>query len=266
MRHALSAFLLIAAASSAAAQTDDDVTVNPPPGSAQVLIDPGTGQARVVPPLLMPGENEAPIKLHMPRRHRAGETPSVATAPPPRVTHVARAPAATQPTPSVSSTPLSDLTDLATAPPPKPAAAVRKPTRSVAAVPPPVEQSPQRTASVEPPRKVTPHSAMGQARDVIIFSANASDPTATAISDIKSLAGQLNAALSDSETHIQLMAYGGPRGEKSSDTRRLSLKRALVVRQLLIDDGIPSERIEVHALGGVDDDGPPDRVDVYVKG
>jgi hypothetical protein len=39
-----------------------------------------------------------------------------------------------------------------------------------------------------------------------------------------------------------------------------------VIRQLLIDDGIPSERIDVFALGGADDDGPLDRVDVFLKG
>ena len=64
---------------------------------------------------------------------------------------------------------------------------------------------------------------------------------------------------------MQLLAFGGPPGEKSSNTRRLSLKRALVVRQILIDDGVPSERIDVRALGGTDDDGPPDRVDVFLK-
>ncbi|MBU6299026.1 MAG: OmpA family protein, partial [Alphaproteobacteria bacterium] len=67
-------------------------------------------------------------------------------------------------------------------------------------------------------------------------------------------------------TRVQLIAYGGPRGEKTSDTRRLSLRRALIVRQLLIDDGVPSERIDVRAMGGVDDNGPTDRVDVFLKG
>jgi outer membrane protein OmpA-like peptidoglycan-associated protein len=45
----------------------------------------------------------------------------------------------------------------------------------------------------------------------------------------------------------------------------MSLKRALAIRQVLIDDGVPSERIDVRAMGGVDDDGPTDRVDVYTK-
>ena len=64
---------------------------------------------------------------------------------------------------------------------------------------------------------------------------------------------------------MQLEAYGGSPGDKSSDARRLSLKRALAVRQLLIDDGVPSGRIDVRAMGGVDDKGPVDRVDVFVR-
>jgi len=59
-------------------------------------------------------------------------------------------------------------------------------------------------------------------------------------------------------------AYGGTLGDKSSDARRLSLRRALTVRQLLIDNGVPSDRIDVRALGGAEQ-GMPDRVDVFVK-
>ena len=82
---------------------------------------------------------------------------------------------------------------------------------------------------------------------------------------IKFLAGDLNAAMTSASSRIQIQAYGGNRGDKGSDARRLSLKRALAVRQVLIDDGVPAERIDVRAMGGVDDTGPADRVNVYVK-
>ena len=65
---------------------------------------------------------------------------------------------------------------------------------------------------------------------------------------------------------MQLQAYGGPKGDKGSESRRLSLKRALVIRELLIEDGVPSEKIDVRAMGGADDNGAPDRVDVYLRG
>jgi hypothetical protein len=38
-----------------------------------------------------------------------------------------------------------------------------------------------------------------------------------------------------------------------------------VIRQILIEDGVPSERIDVRAMGGIDDSGAPDRVDVFVN-
>ena len=76
---------------------------------------------------------------------------------------------------------------------------------------------------------------------------------------VKAMTGDLNNALSNGSARIQLEAYGGKQGDKSSDARRLSLKRALIVRQLLIDDGIPSERIDVRAMGGASDGAPRPR-------
>ena len=64
---------------------------------------------------------------------------------------------------------------------------------------------------------------------------------------------------------VELQAFGGTKGDKGSDARRLSLKRALAIRQVLIDDGVSPDRIDVRAMGGVDDSGPADRVDVYTK-
>ena len=67
------------------------------------------------------------------------------------------------------------------------------------------------------------------------------------------------------QRRIQLLAYGGEKGDKGSDARRLSLKRALAIRQVLIEDGVDARRIDVRAMGGADDGGPTDRVDVFVK-
>jgi outer membrane protein OmpA-like peptidoglycan-associated protein len=66
-------------------------------------------------------------------------------------------------------------------------------------------------------------------------------------------------------SRVELQAFGGAKGDKGSDARRLSLKRALAIRQVLIEDGVNADRIDVHAMGGVDDTGPTDRVDVYVR-
>ena len=102
-------------------------------------------------------------------------------------------------------------------------------------------------------------------RSVILFAAGAADPAQSALGAIKFLAGDLNSSMVNAASRVQILAYGGERGDKGSDARRLSLKRALAIRQVLIDDGVPSERIDVRAMGGADDGGPADRVDVYVK-
>ncbi|HMH65837.1 MAG TPA: OmpA family protein, partial [Rhizomicrobium sp.] len=102
-------------------------------------------------------------------------------------------------------------------------------------------------------------------RSVILFAKDAPDPAKAALGAIKFLAGDLNAAMTGPNARVELQAFGGNKGDKGSDARRLSLKRALAIRQVLIDDGVAPDRIDVRAMGGTDDTGPADRVDVYVK-
>jgi outer membrane protein OmpA-like peptidoglycan-associated protein len=218
---------------------------------------------------------EAPVRQH---RKKAPVVADTATAPAaeaaPRQQRRAAPPPASAPIGG-----FSDYTDLISpqqaqpATPPKKTAAIAPPVRK--AEPPPVPkvvppapkvEKPVQKASLEPSRPPKPRAPAGNRKDSIAFAPNASDPSTTAVSAVRALAATLASSLGEGGARIQLMAYAGMRGEKSSDTRRLSLKRALVVRQLLIDDGVPAERIDVFALGGSDDDGPLDRVDVFVKG
>jgi len=138
--------------------------------------------------------------------------------------------------------------------------------------PPKLQPAPKQMARANPP----PASAAPQAADeaptpgltkrsVILFAPQAADPAQSALGAIKFLAGDLAASMTSASARVQIQAYGGTRGDKGSDARRLSLKRALAIRQVLIDDGVPAERIDVRAMGGADDSGPADRVDVYVK-
>lgn len=102
-------------------------------------------------------------------------------------------------------------------------------------------------------------------RGAVLFDKGMSNPSPQQFDGLKLLAGDVSTALESGASRVQLEAYGGTPGDKSSDAHRLSLKRALAVRQLLIDNGIPSNRIDVRALGGTEDKGPNDRVDVYVR-
>ena len=108
------------------------------------------------------------------------------------------------------------------------------------------------------------HAGMTK-RGAVLFAKGVSNPSPQQFDGLKLLAGDVSTALESGASRVQLEAYGGAPGDKSSDARRLSLKRALAVRQLLIDNGIPSNRIDVRAMGGADDKGPNDRVDVYLR-
>lgn len=291
---------LLAAAMPAAAQMypGQDVTVNPAAAGNQVLLYPGGQYGRVVHPLLEPGQQTGPIHLHMPKEHHAVRerpvrneaaiapaaaapiapapiAPAPVTPPVREVHHEIQKPRHREPVKTASVPPappsrdtvspqgtgstLSDFEDLETlGGSNKPAAAPPPPARVAKVEPPPVHTEMTRTER----KPETGTGDFGSKRSTVLFTAGASDPSGATIDAVKQLAG----ALGDSSAHIQLYAYGGERGDKTSDARRLSLKRAIVVRQLLIDDGVPSDRIDVHAMGGVDDNGPTDRVDIFLKG
>jgi len=133
------------------------------------------------------------------------------------------------------------------------------PRTSVAALEPPKAEAPA------PKPKTDPHAGLTKQGE-ILFAASSTDPEADGAGQVKSIAGNLNAALDSDNARVELEAFGGPPGDKSSDARRLSLRRALAIRQLLIDGGIPADRIDVKALGGIDDQGKADRVDVWLRG
>jgi outer membrane protein OmpA-like peptidoglycan-associated protein len=254
-----------------------EVRVNPYAGrSSSVLLYPGGEFGRVVPQLLYPGQKYGPINLHMPsrRRHVAiadvpakPRAPKIPKAPKVAAAQPAPAPEAQQPYNSgyasfAGGTPVNPFG----APAPKPAA---KPAPAPKPAPPAPKPAPTQVAKAEPPPAQSTPAPAAEAgltkRSVILFAKGATDPAAGALGSIKFLAGDLNSAMTRSASRIELQAFGGNKGDKGSDARRLSLKRALAIRQVLIDDGVSPDRIDVRAMGGADDSGPSDRVDVYVR-
>ncbi len=223
-----------------------------------VLLYPGGEYSRSTPTLLYPGQRGGSITLHMPTRRAVART-------------------APQPQAQAQAAP----------PPPRPEPKPEPPKRVASAQPPAPKPAPAPQSSPNifntpdlsnvfgntPPPKVAKTAPAGPStgkealnkRSVILFAKDAPDPAASALGALKFLAGDLNAAMTSPGARIELQAFGGPKGDKGSDARRLSLKRALSIRQVLIDDGVSADRIDVRAMGGVDDTGPTDRVDVYVK-
>ena len=148
------------------------------------------------------------------------------------------------------------------APPPSKlkSSAVARPRPQLASL----ETAPKQMAPAPAKPRVDTHAGLAKQGEVL-FASGATDLVADSASSLKTMAASLNATLdAQASAGVEIDAYGGPPGDKSSGARRLSLRRAIAVRQMLIDGGIPSERIIVRALGGIDDQGNADRVDVYL--
>jgi outer membrane protein OmpA-like peptidoglycan-associated protein len=215
-------------------------------GGVDIKLPPPNDTAAATPP---PDTSAAPPPAAPAHHKHAKPVQAAAAAPPP--------PAATQATGEL---PMNlDGTD--TPPPaPPPSKPAKAPTRVASTEPPPAQ-----TATAAPSAHGDAEHANLKYSGAVLFDSGATDPSSTQVDGAKLLAGNLNAALDAGAARVQLEAYGGAPGDKSSDARRLSLKRALAVRQLLIDDGVPSARIDVRAMGGIDDKGPVDRVDVFIR-
>jgi outer membrane protein OmpA-like peptidoglycan-associated protein len=241
-RHVVHHHAAVAAATppAPAAQTADTAKPAAPPTAAPMIGTMADGMAQQPAPSAPP----KPAKKPAPAK-------TAAAAPPPK----AAAPAAAN---IDSGTGMDDAIpfslDGVHSAAPKPAA---KPTQTAS-----VQQPPAQTNTGPQPAASQPGMTK---RGEILFTKNATDPAPAQFDGLKLLAGDLSEALKNGSSRIQLEAFGGGHGDKGSDARRLSLKRALSIRQVLIDNGVPANSIDVRAMGGSDDSGPADRVDVYVR-
>jgi outer membrane protein OmpA-like peptidoglycan-associated protein len=244
---------------------------------------------------------QAPIILKKPKPHkRKAAAPKPASAPPPSPEPQTEEPAQASPAPSGGSPGADDYVSPfsspapepksepkpAAKPAPKPApkkvtekpkpAAEPEPAQGSAAIPfsfgahdndaAPAPSQPQQQATVAPPPSPGKAAGSGVRNIHINFEPGQAEPSADVAAALQSLAGSLTSALQAKSGRLLLQAFAGMPGDKSSEARRLSLKRALAVRQLLIDSGVPSDRIDVRAMGGITDGGQPDRVDVMLRG
>jgi outer membrane protein OmpA-like peptidoglycan-associated protein len=188
-----------------------------------------------------------------------------ASAPPPKPKKAKPAPA---PAPEETDTGMDGGIPLSLAPeephPIAPAKPRNKTMKTASATPAPAP-APSATGNIVAAQQTPGVKSSLSKRGEILFPRGATDPGTATINKLHGVASELNTLLGAGAQRVQLEAYGGSPGDKSSDARRLSLKRALVIRQILIEDGVPSERIDVRAMGGIDDNGAPDRVDVFVN-
>lgn len=194
-------------------------------------------------------------------------TPAPATPAP------APAPQAGAPTPVVPATPAPAPAPIATpapsvaaappaaAPAPAPQAAPAPAPQAATPAAPQPAPAPQVAAAPTPPRPVPAPGPAGLV--TLAFPGGQGDLPAADLAALDALARQY----ATGEDRLQIRAYAASTvSDGGSGARRLSLTRALAVRQYLIDKGIRSTRIDVRALGAPTDGSAADRVEVAPVG
>jgi outer membrane protein OmpA-like peptidoglycan-associated protein len=121
--------------------------------------------------------------------------------------------------------------------------------------------APQVAAAPTPPRPVPAPGPAGLV--TLAFPGGQGELPAADLAALDALARQY----ATGEDRLQIRAYAASTvSDGGSGARRLSLTRALAVRQYLIDKGIRSTRIDVRALGAPTDGSAADRVEVAPVG
>ncbi len=141
-------------------------------------------------------------------------------------------------------------------PMPRPADA---PSRSAAAAPPPTPAPPPATAA-DTAADTADIGEAGVAGGVrLLFAPGSAELPAAAAPLLRDLADTM---ARDPRMRLKVAAYASGEAENPVPARRLSLQRALKVREALAGEGIASLRVDVLALGLNADAPPMDRVDL----
>jgi outer membrane protein OmpA-like peptidoglycan-associated protein len=149
----------------------------------------------------------------------------------------------TESTPEAASAPPSPSTPQASAPPPEPDDSAAETTAADSTGAPATQ-----TAALPPLEGVR-----------LLFAEDTADLSDAVKRDLVRFAEDL---LRHDKQRIQLLAYAQGTEDSASRARRLSLSRALAVRNYLMEQGVLPTRMDVRALGNKTDDDPRDRVDV----
>ena len=115
------------------------------------------------------------------------------------------------------------------------------------------------TASSQPPQPAPDPPKQAAANLRIPFAVDQTDLNKEGAA---ALEGLLHAAYEGGPPAFTIVAYAAGTPEDPSSARRISLARAMAARNALMNEGVPSRRITVRALGSQAAGGPPDRVDI----
>lgn len=194
-------------------------------------------------------------KLNQVPPPKAKPAPTPMVAPPVVASPIAPAPTVAAPAAPAPATPVVP------APPPE---AMSKPATPKPDPGPPPEApkpvSPSQTAAVTPPSAGPgPAPVSSETGLRVLFLPDSPDVPTTARAALDTMVKRLQ---SQPDRRVLITAYAAGTPETASQSRRLSLNRALAVRSFLAEKGISTARLDVRALGAQVADGPADRVDI----
>lgn len=143
-----------------------------------------------------------------------------------------------------------------------PVAAAPVPAAPVAVATPAPAPSPAQVASLPPQIQTAPPAPAGTApKEVfrLVFAPGSTELSADA-NDM--LIPALALMLQDDSLRVQLLSYASGSADVPVEARKLSMTRALIVREWLAYRGIPTARVDLRPLGLNSEGGPADRVDI----
>lgn len=247
------------------------------PSSGRIVLTPPQGVDPITPQrsrIVLRPPPGAPARIRSAPTVAVAPPAAAATAPPTSVT--APPPAAAEPEPSPAPGPSSsDMADAAsppttpapeTAATPEAAAPPVAPPASTPEVPAASDSSPD-TLQDPAPEPETQTAALPPASEEIesVSVSFAAQDTSLSQGGEAALQPIIERMSADEDVRVRLMAYAASNDDSPSSVRRLSLNRAIAVREFLMNQGVQSTRIEVRALGDQSEDGDPDRVDAILN-
>jgi outer membrane protein OmpA-like peptidoglycan-associated protein len=231
--------------------------VKPAEAPRQAAATPETGA--VGPHVALPSATPASAPATPAEAPKLAETAKPVVPPPPAAPVAAPVPATPAPAPAPA-TPVAAPAPAAPPPPVAPAAAPAPATPAPA----PVQEARAEPASPPAAKPAATAPVVIRKGDTlsVLFAPDSAALPDGAKPDLSNLVKRLDA---DPSLNLQLMAYAQGSELEVSKARRLSLSRALDVREFLMGQGVRSTRIDVRALGNkLEGGGPADRVDAVL--
>jgi len=190
----------------------------------------------------------APTAMAKPAKPQIAKAPPKMSAAPKPTVKTETAAATLPPPPPSAKAPVALAAKTTAAPPPPPA---------VSTTPPPMTAS-ATTATPLPAAPAAIELKAGRALSIPFDGAN----TKLSEANKPGLLKLVRAVRGNKDFRLQVKAFASGADLSTSKARRMSLERALNVRTFLIDNGVRSTQIDVHALGNKAPSKPANRVDI----